>query len=191
VNLQTHEAKGHEDKRRIGEFIDRSSRSSIGEGIIPMMAPPKFKSHIQIARKTHSSHRSPQETTKAEKVFTQTEGIVDVDAIHSPQIEPVNATLVEEEGNALMMVRMDINSHNSARVQDPLATRNPQQPSRVEATHKPKGMDIKRIDSDGTRSQPMVGYKQQEEVELKYIMGKQNSGWEEKEPEAGTSSTLV
>jgi hypothetical protein len=32
---------------------------------------------------------------------TQPEGIVDVDAIPSPQDEPVSATLVEEEGKLL------------------------------------------------------------------------------------------
>jgi hypothetical protein len=78
---------------------------------------------------------SLQETTEAEHEFTQIEGIVNVDIIPLPQVEPVSATLVEEEGHSPTMVGMDINFHNRAQVHDPLATGNPQQPSRAEATH--------------------------------------------------------
>jgi hypothetical protein len=96
-----------------------------------MMAPPKVNTPIQTAQKTGSSHRSLQETTDAEQEFTQTEGIIDVNVIPSPQVEPVSATLVEEEGKAPTMVRMDIDLHNNVQIHDLLAIGNPQQPSRA------------------------------------------------------------
>jgi hypothetical protein len=71
-----------------------------------------------------SSHRSPQETTEEQHEFTQREGIIDVDAIPSPQVEPVSATLVKEEEQAKTMAGMDIDLHNSVQVQDPLTIGN-------------------------------------------------------------------
>jgi hypothetical protein len=62
-----------------------------------------------------------------------------------------------------MMVGLDIDSHDSAWGHDPLATRNPQQPSRAEAAHKTNGVDSERMKSDGPRPQPMVGSAQEEE----------------------------
>jgi hypothetical protein len=74
------------------------------EGKIPTMEPPKVRTHNQTTWKTCSIHKSLNETPEEEQAFTQIEGIVDVDAIPSPQIEPVTITLVEEEGKAPMMV---------------------------------------------------------------------------------------
>jgi hypothetical protein len=107
----------------------------IGEGIIPTMTPPNVSAPSQIARKTRSSCKSPPETTTEEHAFTQTEGIVDVDMIPSPQIEPVSATLVEEEMKTPTMAMMDIDSHNSAQDQDQLTRGNSQQLPRAK---KPK-----------------------------------------------------
>jgi len=39
---------------------------------------------------------------------TQIERIIDVDAIPLPQLEPVSATLVEEEEKSLMIANMEI-----------------------------------------------------------------------------------
>jgi len=63
---------------------------------LPNMAPPKVGACVQTTRKTCSNHKSPQETTKEEQGLTQTEGIVNVDAIPSRQGEPKSTTLVEE-----------------------------------------------------------------------------------------------
>jgi hypothetical protein len=70
------------------------------------------------------------------------------------------------------MVGMDIDSHNSARGHDPLATRNPQHPSSVKASNKTNGVDSERTKSGRPRSQPMVGFAYQEEVQLIDILGK-------------------
>jgi hypothetical protein len=68
-----------------------------------MMAPPKVGAPSQTTYKTRSSLRSPQETAEVAQEMAQREGIVDVDAIPSPQIEPVTTTLVEEEEKSLTM----------------------------------------------------------------------------------------
>jgi len=70
------------------------------------------------------------------------------------------------------MVRMEIDSHKSARGNDPLEKGNPQKPSKVEAAHKTNGVYTERVESDGPRSQPMVGFAQQEEVHMEDITGK-------------------
>jgi len=61
------------------------------------MAPPNIGSPSQIARKTWSSIRAPHETIEVEQEMAHREGIVDVDVIPSPQVEPVSPTLVKEE----------------------------------------------------------------------------------------------
>jgi hypothetical protein len=48
------------------------------------MSPPKVDSLGQATRKTLSNHRSLQEPIEEEQVYTQLEGIVDVDVIPSP-----------------------------------------------------------------------------------------------------------
>jgi hypothetical protein len=78
------------------------------------MEPPKVNAPSQTTQKTHRSHRSQQEISKEEHEFTQREGIVDVNAIPSPQVEPMSATPVEEEYGAMTTVNMDINSHDSS-----------------------------------------------------------------------------
>jgi hypothetical protein len=54
-----------------------------------------------------------QEPVWEEQVHRQSEGVVDVDAIPSPQDEPVSATMVEEEEKAPVTVRMDIDPQSS------------------------------------------------------------------------------
>jgi hypothetical protein len=122
--------------------------------------------------------------------MAQREGIVDVDTIPSPQVEPVTATLVEEEEQAPMMVRMDIDSHDSAQRHKPVTTGNPQQPARAEAAHRTNGGDSEQTESDAVRPQPGEGSMQQEEGQIEDITGNPESGGEEREPEAGTSTTL-
>jgi hypothetical protein len=56
----------------------------------------------------------------------------------------VSTTFVEEEGQAPMMVGMDIDSHDIAWSHDPLETVNRQQPSRAEASRKTNGIDSER-----------------------------------------------
>ena len=53
-------------------------------------------------------------------------------------------TLVEEEEQAPTMVRMDIDSHESAQGQDPSTIGNPQQPARAEVAHKINNGDSER-----------------------------------------------
>jgi hypothetical protein len=72
------------------------------------MAPPKLEEPCKVAIKTQSNTKSLQETTREEQAHRHVEGVVDVDAIPSPQDEPVNATIVEEEGQAPMVMRMEI-----------------------------------------------------------------------------------
>jgi hypothetical protein len=76
------------------------------------------------------------------------EGIIDVDVIPSPQVEPVEHHTGRGRGKAPTMVRMDIDSQGSVGGQNPSTTRNPQQPSRAEATHQKNGIDSERIESD-------------------------------------------
>jgi hypothetical protein len=61
------------------------------------MAPPKVGAPSHTARKTHSTTRSPQEKVVKVENPIQLEGVVDVDAIPSPIIEPISPTMVEEK----------------------------------------------------------------------------------------------
>jgi hypothetical protein len=79
-----------------------------------------------------------------EEEFTQREGIVVVDAIPLLEVEPLSATLVEEEEQAPTTSRMDIDMHDNVQGHKPLATGNPKKPSRVEATHITNGSDNER-----------------------------------------------
>jgi hypothetical protein len=56
-------------------------------------------------------HRKP---LRLNTYFTLREVIIDVDVIPSPQVEPMSATLVEEEEHALTMDGIDIDSCDSA-----------------------------------------------------------------------------
>jgi hypothetical protein len=133
------------------------------------MAPPKVGAPRQTSQKTHNRFSSLQETTEVKQEFAQREGIINVDAIPSPQVEPVSATLLEKEEKAPMMVRMEIDLHDNAQGHELLATGNPQQPAKVEAAHRMNDGNNKRTDSNGSRPQPMVGSTQQEEVQIEDI----------------------
>jgi hypothetical protein len=61
------------------------------------MAPPKVGAPSRIVRKIISVARSLKEPIMEEKNPMQPEGVVDVDAIPSPIIEPMIPTLVEEK----------------------------------------------------------------------------------------------
>jgi hypothetical protein len=67
------------------------------------------------------------------------EGIVDVDVIPSPQVEPVSPTLVEEEAQAPTMTGMEIDSHDSAQGRQTSDAGNLQQPARAEVAQRTNG----------------------------------------------------
>jgi hypothetical protein len=140
------------------EIIEVEAQSMNHE--LPKMAPPNFGAPTQTTWKTHSIHRSPQETTEAEEEFTQREGIVDVDAIPSLQVKPVSSTLVKEEEKAPTKAMMDINSHDSAHGHEPSTIGNPLQPSKAKEVHRTNGGESDRTKYDRPRPQPMVGFAQ-------------------------------
>jgi hypothetical protein len=123
--------------------------------------------------------------------MTRREEIFDFDAIPSLQVEPVSAKLVEEEEKSPTTNGMEIDSYDRAQGHEPIATRNPQQPARVEASHRMNGGNNERKQSVGPRPQLVVGSTQQEEVHIEDIMGQPKSSREDREPEVGTSSALV
>jgi hypothetical protein len=88
----------------------------------------------------------------------------------------------------MMMVGMEINSEGNTGGHNPLEIGNLQQPPRAEASHKRNGFDSERKKSDWAGSQPLVGFVQHEEVQVEDITGQPKLGWEEEEPEVGTSS---
>jgi hypothetical protein len=75
----------------------------------------------------------------------------------------VSVTLVEEEEKSPMTIDIEIDSHDSAQGHEPVATGNPQQPARVEASHITNEGESERRESDGVRSQTVVGSVKQEE----------------------------
>jgi hypothetical protein len=83
--------------------------------------------------RTNPNHKENQkqslghhtETPEVEQEMAQREGIFDVDTIPSPQIEPVSATLVEEEEQSPMMTDMEIDSHDSAQGHKTVTCRKP------------------------------------------------------------------
>jgi len=58
------------------------------------MVPPKIGAPSQIAKKVQSSTRSPRDTGSYEENLNQPEGVVDVDSIPYPFIEPIITTIV-------------------------------------------------------------------------------------------------
>jgi hypothetical protein len=60
------------------------------------MAPPKVRETSKMLRRTQRNNRSLEEPTMERKNPMKTEGVVDVDGIPSPVIEPVSPIVVEE-----------------------------------------------------------------------------------------------
>jgi hypothetical protein len=89
--------------------------------------------------------------------MAQREGIVDVDAIPSPQVEPVSATLVEEEAQAPMMTDMEVDSHDSAQGHQTSDTGNLQQPARAEVAQRTNGDASEQTEVVAPRPQPEIG----------------------------------
>jgi hypothetical protein len=156
------------------------------------MAPPKVGAPSQTTQKTHSSHRSPQETTEAGG------GIYTERGNHRCRHNSLTAGRTSEhhtgrgrregpdDGQGWILTHTTVH-----RATNHSTTGNPQQPSRAEAVHRMNGGDSERTESDGPRPQPMVGSTQQEEVQIEDITGKPESGGEDREPEVGTSSAPV
>jgi hypothetical protein len=86
------------------------------------------------------------------KFIDKLEGVVDVDAIPSPQDEPVSATMVEEEEKSPVTVRMDIDPQSSAEEQNPYVSETPRKQPRVEVSHQTNGTDSERTKSEGPGS---------------------------------------
>jgi hypothetical protein len=66
------------------------------QSIFNIMVPPNFEYPSQTKRKKRSAMRSPQDTT-TDVVNIHPEGVMDMDSIPSPFIEPISPTLVEEQ----------------------------------------------------------------------------------------------
>jgi hypothetical protein len=175
--------------RRIQIFEATTTQSRNKE--VPTMAPPRVGAPRKKTCKTRNNIWSPQETDEVEQETTQREVIIDVNANPLPSIELVSSILVEEEEKGLMMVEMEIYSHESEQGHAPVTTGNPQQPMQAESSHRKNGDDSEWTYFDTARPKTMVRFVQQEEGQVEDITGQPKSGMEEREPEFGTSIASV
>jgi hypothetical protein len=135
------------------------------------MEPLKVGAPIQTTRKTRSILRAPHETAEAEQETTQREAVVDVDAIPSPQIEPVSTIVIEEEEQAPMMNGMEVDSHDSAQDYQTRDAGNLQQSVRAEVAQRKNGDTSKQTEAAMSRPQLGVGSVQQQEGLVEDITG--------------------
>jgi hypothetical protein len=71
--------------------------------------------------------------------MAQREGIVNVNTIPSPQVEPMSVMPVEEEEQAPKTIEMEIDSHDSAHRHETVDLGSLQKPARAEVAHKTNG----------------------------------------------------
>jgi len=109
-----------------------------------MMTPPKVGSLSQMTRRSRKNNRSLLEPTLAVKNPAQMEGVVDVDAIPSP--EQTSSTLVEEQ----------------MQVDPPSTIVGPNQMH--ETTIPTIEVDEERNESDESRAQPSIEKTQYEQI---------------------------